>query len=233
MKNIHILPTDKPSRLWFYKNFDNLLTGLTVEKSRDIHPQHIYITNDEEIKDCWVLNTHTNEFYFLKYYYGLQPITKKIVLTTDQDLIKDDIQAIDDKFLEWFVKNPSCEFVRIAERFINKDYDSEYVIIVPQEEPKQERVCNCGLKESEHNVRHPFIPKQETLEEAMNRNGYLYSKSDDLWREGVKFGAKWQQERSYSEEEVEQIFNIGQMIKNYGDYKPLTFKEALEQFKKK
>jgi hypothetical protein len=46
-------------------------------------------------------------------------------------------------------------------------------------------------------------------------------------------GAKWQAKRMYSEEEVEQIFNIGQMIKNYGDYKPYTFKEALEQFKKK
>jgi hypothetical protein len=50
---------------------------------------------------------------------------------------------------------------------------------------------------------------------------------------GIKVGAKWQAERMYSEEEVEQIFNIGQMIKNYGDYKPYTFKEALEQFKKK
>ena len=35
----------------------------------------------------------------------------KIILTTDQDLIKDGIQAIDDEFLEWFVKNPSCKEV--------------------------------------------------------------------------------------------------------------------------
>jgi hypothetical protein len=35
----------------------------------------------------------------------------KIILTTDQDLIKDGVQAIDDEFLEWFVKNPSCEEV--------------------------------------------------------------------------------------------------------------------------
>jgi hypothetical protein len=38
---------------------------------------------------------------------------------------------------------------------------------------------------------------------------------------------------SYGKEDVEQIFNIGQMTKNYGDYKPYTFKESLEQFKKK
>ena len=75
--------------------------------------------------------------------------------------------------------------------------------------------------------------KKETLEEAMMKDGYHESDYDKIWREGVQFGAKWQAERSYSEEEVEQIFNIGQMIKDYGDYKPLTFKEALEQFKKK
>ena len=76
---------------------------------------------------------------------------------------------------------------------------------------------------------------KETLEQAAER---LYQKGlkDDLslsFHDGVNFGAKWQAERMYSEEEVEQIFNIGQMIKNYGDYKPYTFKEALEQFKKK
>jgi len=27
---------------------------------------------------------------------------------------------------------------------------------------KKERICNCGLKESEHNVRHPFVPQDES-----------------------------------------------------------------------
>jgi hypothetical protein len=41
---------------------------------------------------------------------------KKIILTTDGDLIKDGIQVIDDdEFLEWFVKNPSCERVEVSE----------------------------------------------------------------------------------------------------------------------
>ena len=45
--------------------------------------------------------------------------------------------------------------------------------------------------------------KQETLEEAMRRNGYHDEVNDTLWREGVLFGAKWQAERMYSEEDVE------------------------------
>ena len=74
------------------------------------------------------------------------------------------------------------------------------------------------------------------LEEAAERI-YPISGPNSMWnslqQDGFIEGAKWQSERMYSEEEVEQIFNIGQMIKNYGNYKPYTFKEALEQFKKK
>ena len=49
--------------------------------------------------------------------------------------------------------------------------------------------------------------KQETLEEAMNKNGYHDKESDDLWREGVEFGAKWQAERMYSEEVINEMFD--------------------------
>jgi hypothetical protein len=65
---------------------------------------------------------------------------KKIILTTDQDLIKDGVQAIDDDFLEWFVKNPSCEEVEIQYRYnfyVGQDL-THYKIIIPQQEPKQE-----------------------------------------------------------------------------------------------
>lgn len=51
---------------------------------------------------------HKGNFY-LKTEFGY----KKIILTTDQDLIKDGVQAIDDEFLEWFVANPSCKFVEV------------------------------------------------------------------------------------------------------------------------
>jgi hypothetical protein len=73
----------------------------------------------------------------------------KIILTTDQDLIKDGVQAIDDEFLEWFVKNPSCEEIKVNK--IYNDYGEtdifdlvctphsfKYKITIPKEEPKQE-----------------------------------------------------------------------------------------------
>ena len=80
---------------------------------------------------------------------------KKITLTTDQDLINDGVQEIDDEFLEWFVKNPKCEFIEVIDklRYFNIDELRErhlnglpyiyhekigYQIIIPKEEPKKE-----------------------------------------------------------------------------------------------
>jgi hypothetical protein len=85
---------------------------------------------------------------------------RKIILTTDQDLIKDGIQPINDEFLEWFVKNPSCEEVEIGEgtRYEDEWIDNEdggeiyqhqyccYKIIIPKEEPKQDNNFFESLK---------------------------------------------------------------------------------------
>ena len=81
--------------------------------------------------------------------------------------------------------------------------------------------------------------KKETLEEAAERltqdyNGNVSHKL--IAKTFITVGAKWQQERSYSEEEVgELVYNIiGQYGKHYGimiDGAKLN--ELFEQFKKK
>jgi hypothetical protein len=48
---------------------------------------------------------------------------KKIILTTDQDLIENGVQAIEDEFLEWFVKNPTCEYAPIITTIVNNKSD--------------------------------------------------------------------------------------------------------------
>ena len=113
MKNIHVLPTDKPSRLSF--DFDDnkyLLTDDLVlfDNQNLIENRNIYITSDEDIKisDYILCN---NEVY--KWHDNIEESDRKIILTTDQDLIKDGVQAIPDDFLEWFVENPSCERVEV------------------------------------------------------------------------------------------------------------------------
>jgi hypothetical protein len=158
MKNIHILPTLQPSRLWFHKLNRNLgFSDLPMEYNGSgtwVEGRNIYITNDEEIKERdWFTDSNNS----LKKNYKLSHVQfanpKKIILTTDQDLIKDGVQAIDDEFLEWFVKNPTCEFVDIESYKIDKEWDekhtqfnpiypvkNKYKINIPQEEQQDKNM---------------------------------------------------------------------------------------------
>ena len=143
MKKIHILPTDnKLSRLYFNVN-DKEFQICEIEKpSTILKPnRHIYITSDEEIKEGdWCVDD-IGDVFKIKYLRYFKEFCKKIILTTNQDLIKNGVQAIDDEFLEWFVKNPSCEEIEVEEfepiyGHQNNSSNVLYKIIIPKEEPK-------------------------------------------------------------------------------------------------
>ena len=177
MKTVHILQTDKPSRLAY--DFDKLILNSRLLSPILYKTQNIYITSDEEIKEGdWFLHP----FNTLHKAGGnlIDKDFRKIILTTDQDLIKDGVQAIDDEFLEWFVKNPSCEEVEVTYGVL-KPFQSEdigYLIHCPDnevlEEPKQEYEyigeCKgndgngCFMDNPAHNCG-CFVrkPKQETI----------------------------------------------------------------------
>jgi hypothetical protein len=144
MKNIHLLPTDKPSRL-FYNKKDSIFTidndFENVIEEDWFQDYNIYITSEEEIKegvDQWYLDKFLNK---PRNSSGSQYAKKQdvIILTTDQDLIENGVQAIDDDFLEWFVENPSCERVKVED--YGNLYNFRYLILIPKEEPKQENCC--------------------------------------------------------------------------------------------
>lgn len=124
MKNIHVLPTDKPSRLTRALHYNNSLRLVHKNYKCDVKDeqyQNMYITSDEEIKEGdWYYNERLGKVFqaIRKSGYNLIDTEFKIILTTDQDLIKDGVQAIDDEFLEWFVKNPSCEEVEVKHKDI-------------------------------------------------------------------------------------------------------------------
>jgi hypothetical protein len=259
MKNIHILPTDKPSRL--KKNSEY---AKTVSNALSRQPltwrfaQNIYITNDEEIKEG-------DYVYSIKQGYNIQKVPKglvksyqevehykKIILTTDHDLINDGIQPIDDEFLEWFVKNPSCEDIEISYGLL-KPFQSNYAGYIKHlpdtdvlEEPKQEMpIINgsygCIIETN----------KQETLEESAER---FYSEQSKAYEDaiepifdnsrylvaGFKEGAKFQAKRMYSEAiefaEWIRIKDFQTASKNNWiglDMKYYTTQELFVQFKKK
>ena len=209
MKNIHVLTTDKPSRLGTFtdpKDTKLYLKTNPIPKfphRDDWKPQNIYITSDEEIREGdWCLDKFNqrwkleDERLIAFDSKGIKRFStdnilghdcKKIILTTDPKLIKDGVQAIDDEFLEWFIKNPSCEEVEVEGHIYKGQDETEYKIIIPSEEPKQET-----LEEA--------IEQYAEIYRCPATNENEYCKHDII--SAINFGAKWQQERSYSEEEL-------------------------------
>ena len=150
MKNVHLLPTDKPSRLVIDTIENKLyLQGILHEKTINVLPQNIYITNDEEIKiDDYYLGEDNNLYCLVS---KVNSNGKKIILTTDHELIDEGVQPIDDEFLEWFVKNPSCDKVYTTDEYVQVNQDNpilrgstnvshRYEIIIPQEESNEETI---------------------------------------------------------------------------------------------
>jgi|688.fasta_scaffold457103_2 hypothetical protein len=226
MKNVHILPTDKPSRLagseyitneqgidkrvLKFKLWDKLIPNKDLKDIGYI-PQNTYITSEEEIKKGdWFSHKQIN-YLRVSNSNAIPMDAKKIILTTDQDLIEDGVQAIDDEFLEWFVKNPSCEWVEVE--LFPKFSNNLYGIIIPQGEPKQET-----LEEAAGNYASKKLQRPITIYNPLESNVAEYV--------GFIEGAKWQQERMYSEEELEVAFFEGRE-------NTLSFNEWFEQFKKK
>jgi len=238
MKNVHLLPTDKPSRLYIGDN-QNFVFGFTqtsIQSRNDCFTnQHIYITSDEEIKEGdYGYNIISNTIdKFTKSLLGNKKYYKKIILTTDQDLIKDGVQPIDNEFLEWFVKNPSCEMVEVK-NYKFSEYSLNYKIIIPQEEPKQE-ISEEAKQRAENymSLKGALEPLQETLEEAAENYAKQFDYAEDSSPQ-LDFieGAKWQAERMYSEEEVKKLIVDFLFTKRIGR-EVGSVKEWFEKHKKK
>ena len=161
MKNIHVLVENK-----HIKNVGDLVkdqyTDIHIftkndgkEYGKTTTKLNIYIT-DEEISglenNIWVYNN--GRVFLWQNTMALVSSNKprKIILTTDQELIKDGVQEISDEFLEWFVKNPSCEIIEV-EKWVDYKLENDkevpffnYKIIIQKEEPKQENDYTALLK---------------------------------------------------------------------------------------
>ena len=211
------------------------LNGSFVDTPSSFKTQHIYITSDEEIKvGDWTLMFDGLGNLFLcdkpQQYLGIEKGhhlnkgLRKIILTTDQDLIKDSVQAIDDEFLEWFVNNPSCGLVEVVKEKqhigeeVDKSYPKgffDYKIIIPKEEPKQETIEQAAERLTEN-----AYQNEEWETGRLKRIGY---------HQGIIEGAKWQLERMYSDVDM---INYALYIHETKD-NLLSPSEWLKQVKKK
>jgi hypothetical protein len=142
MKNVHLIPTDKQSRLGRFVDTGNLFLRTPNDLPRGENV-NVYITNSEDIKDGYVTDGEnlfkviSNNFKTLRCtdkdnnLIKLHELrVKKIILTTDPELIKDGVQEIPNDFLEWFVNSPSCQY----DGYKDIAWDQ---IITLKEKPKQ------------------------------------------------------------------------------------------------
>ena len=201
MKNIHLLPTEKPSRL-FYNKKDSIFTidndFENVIEEDWFQDYNIYITSNEEIKEGdWCLCSEElvhkvveikSNIGIIRFQDGVTEVLnacKKIILTTDPELIADGVQAIEDEFLNWFVKNPSCECVeiermedgkyidRFADGTIKEGIYENYKIIIPQEEPKQETLNKINNMGEEIKKQINLLEEEQTrVKQFINENNF-------------------------------------------------------------
>jgi hypothetical protein len=287
MKNIHLLPTEKPSRLiynnrlksfCFQKEKDGMYINdgkvssanfWSIEKAQNngFQPQNIYITNSEEIKEerlRFIIDNREGMNGFIHQVSVIldSKICPEIILTTDQDLIADDVQAIDDKFLEWFVKNPSCEFVEINKEYLSNtgewkevllpsewevDTKFRYKIIIPQEDPfeKSKLALRAYLLANKEKVTNDLqemrekssIDRDETVEEAaetwvFETNGHKWSNNDDTT--GDNYGSFKAGATWQAERMYSEEETIQLLIKFNQEIQEVeNVKDWFEQFKKK
>jgi hypothetical protein len=266
MKNVHLIEAKQPCRLHYYNYLDHL--GLSKENLQWKQGRNIYITSEEDIKEehltkeIYVIDIQNGNIGKLtcknRFFKGSSKLIeiewknkqniwnynhiREIILTTDQDLIKDGVQDIPDEFLEWFVKNPSCEGVGVEKEKVilgevaGTTYtDFNYKIIIPKEEPNpfelQKTLPDDVFYES-------LEPKQETLEEAAYRlSAEKFEPKHIAFMLGVIEGAKWQQEQDmnkYSEEEVfKLLMEFSSRDINSSSGTPHSIAKWFEQFKNK
>ncbi len=263
MKNIYILPTDKPSRL--FNCFGKLEIGEFCATREDLQVtnQHIYITSTDEITDCncYVINViggeDTKRYVFkpievTEDYVRKVPLhtfpsggwCEKIILTTDPDLIKDGVQSIDDEFLNWFVQNPSCEFVKVIkdglkvkETGVQELIKDEYYQKFPEELPN-------SVFTNKYKI---IIPSKDNLKIGDNTNFGIIT---DLNEKSACFGKNkigvdvWYKrssvikfpnlvlEKMYSEDEVWNIIRMVSSMKESGK-SDIEISEYFEDNKKK
>ena len=209
-----------------------------------------YITSDEEIKKGdWCLSLSDDESY--EEIYRCKDVNlidiedRKIIITSDADLIADGIQAINYESLKWMVENQTCKTVEIG--IGGKDNTDMYVIILPTKpmgdlEERFKRDASMIVvpkdyydqdsKDFEQASLTDFID-DETLEEFIDKVDTPSDFDQFTFDEGIRVGAKWQAERikeqqSYLQGFIDQFGDGKRAELNPIDWNALEFLEWLK-----
>jgi hypothetical protein len=194
MKNIFLLPTEESSRIGRFVDTqklilrsekdiprgENLNIYITSEEEVNVNDYVIVSCSEEEIEEVRVVTGYYNEQFLFD---GKSQIhmnyCKKIIFTTDFRLAPN-VQKIDDEFLEWFVNNPTCDFVEVRDirtipalQLGSPNGHLMYKIIIPQEEPKQKLDCpydftsRCTMGRCDCKPKQIFPSHDDTIQQIL------------------------------------------------------------------
>jgi hypothetical protein len=221
------------------------LTEQFYENSPNFSNRLIYITSDEEIRiSDWCINLAHKQVVKptdAEWANSNHDNLKKIILTTDPDLIEGGVQSIDDDFIKWFIKNSSCEFVEVIYGLINpmgRQVDSmdlgqnhsycvwKYKIIIPQETFLKSDNCDGEWLS-------PIAEERAYQEEKLKEIFGHYPNASPRWQymNGL-IQNSLQVQKMYSEEELLNILESHKDIIEF-DGKNFNHQQWFEQFKKK
>lgn len=207
MKNIVLLPSNEKTRLVrvftdalrenfvlkldtevndSFKEYVNLYI-ISYDDNLELGGYHFNSKYGDELQ-----KTNQRDIDSRKYWEAVDYYISKILLTTDLELVKDGIQEVPESFLNWFLENPSCEYVELKQEKLHPGevMDDSY----PKDFLDYQIVFQNG----------------ESLIDAANeyaKNDYTksYDFSSDTLIEAFTEGANWQSQRMYSKEELKNI----------------------------
>lgn len=196
-KNVFLIPTSEASRLIKNQNDKLLLTiqTLPLDSGLGCFPQYIYITNNEEIKYCYVLTdldkivkiNKDNEELWHQYN------SKKIVLTNDPKL--ETVQQLTEEQLREFVNNP-CEFVEVVKELRAFDSQNRYVEYAMEKGDYVKSFYSVSLT--------PYLSREN---KKQTEEKYTQKDMEEAFNTGFRVG--------YYDEESPSYLTFEEWIKNY------------------
>ena len=219
MKNVHLLATPNPSRLYYLGNSSELTLSkyTSLFRAFERSTQHLYITANGKFNRGDYVTDGIEVMKASPKLVDAQGLIdrrewKRIILTTDTALINEGVQAIPEEFLKWYIKNQNCEKIETVEKSrccgrCNGVDDLCFTDMTCT--LHQGRGCEtCYGKRVEYSINLPkdeimerFIQnaKQETLEDAVEVYFRKKQPKNSTLYKAAKFGAKWQQEQDAKE----------------------------------
>ena len=253
MKNIYLLPTQSKTRL-FLSDYGKKLNLASFPETFYTTGQHIYIAyDDEEIKEGdWFTDDNNSLKKSYKLFHVQFANPKKIVLTTDQDLIKDGVQAISNDFLEWFIKNPSCDSVKVSTEVkcfdnrgwcvggihFNTDYEKTIYYINLKEEPKEDKIMKRFISNAKQQKTIKEVAKNILIKKGLSDGDMILSDTFVKVIESMIEIAKETENRKqgYSEDDLKEAFKQSRESLIFEKGMPPvyeSFEDWFKEFKKK